>query len=208
MLQRLAVLVCAAGLTVACGQSDAGITTAVKSKLAADDTVKAYQIDVDTDKRVVTLAGDVQTTVAKDQALKLARETDGVRDVVDKLRVTETAPTTGMLDRGNDKPDSRDVDIDADKKAKATGESAGRKTAEAAGKAGAVVTDAALTSAVKSKLLADPDVSGLKIDVDTTNGVVTLRGDVSTKAEANEAVRLARTTEGVRDVVSKLRVRG
>ena len=34
-------------VTVACAQSDPGITTAVKSQFAADDTVKAYQIDVD-----------------------------------------------------------------------------------------------------------------------------------------------------------------
>jgi osmotically-inducible protein OsmY len=190
MLQRLAVLVCAAGLAVACGQTDAGITTAVKSKLAADDTVKAYQIDVDTNRKVVTLSGDVQSTVAKEQALKLARETDGVRDVVDKLTVSETAATTGV-----------------DRDAASMGESAGRRTAEAAGKAGAAVTDAALTSAVKSKLLADPDVSGLKIDVDTSNSVVTLSGNVSTKAEADEAIRLARTTEGVTDVVSKLNVK-
>jgi len=191
MLQRLAVLVCAAGFAVACGQTDAGITTAVKSKMAADDIVKAYQIDVDTNRRVVTLTGEVQTSVAKEQALKLARETEGVRDVVDKLSVTETAATTGALDRG----------------ATSAGESAGRKTAEAAGKAGAVVTDAALTSAVKAKLLADPDVSGLKIDVDTSNGVVTLTGNVSTQAEADEAIQLARTTEGVRDVASKLNVK-
>ena len=190
MLQRLAVLVCAAGLAVACGQTDAGITTAVKSKLAADDTVKAYSIDVDTERRVVTLTGEVQSTLAKDQALKLARETDGVRDVVDKLSVAETAATTGVIERD----------------ASEAGESAGRKTAEAAGKAGGVVTDAAMTSAVKAKLLADPKVSGLQIDVDTTNGVVTLTGNVSTQGEADEAVRLTRTTEGVRDVVSKLRV--
>ncbi len=189
MLQRLAVLVCAAGLTVACGQTDAGITTAVKSKLAADDTVKAYQIDVDTNRKVVTLSGDVQSTVAKEQAVKLALETEGVRDVVDRLTVSETAATTGV-----------------DRDAASVADSAGRRTAEAAGKAGAVVTDAALTSAVKSKFLADPDVSGLKIDVDTSNGVVTLSGNVSTKAEADEAIRLARTTEGVTDVVSKLNV--
>ena len=204
MLQRLAVLVCAAGLSVACGQSDAGISTAVKSKLAADDTVKAYEIDVDTDRRVVTLSGEVQTTVAKDQALKLARETDGVRDVIDKLAVTETAPTTGVLDRDDDDT----LATPDENKAKAAGESTGRRTAEAADKAGAVVTDAALTSAVKSKLLADPKVGGLKIDVDTTNGIVTLSGDVASQAEANEALRLTRSTEGVRKVVSKLRVRG
>jgi hyperosmotically inducible protein len=195
MLQRLAVLVCAAGLTVACGQTDAGITTAVKSKLVADDTVKAYEIDVDTTNRVVTLSGEVQTSVAKEQALKLARETDGVREVDDKRTVSETAASSGMLD-----------DTDLDDKAKATGKDAGRKAAEAADTAGGVVTDAALTSAVKAKLLADPDVRGLKIDVDTNNGVVTLSGDIRTQAEATEAERLARTTEGVRSVISKLRI--
>ena len=46
-------------------QTDAGITSAVKSKLAADDTVKAYQVDVDTNNHVVTLSGDVNTSVAK-----------------------------------------------------------------------------------------------------------------------------------------------
>jgi hyperosmotically inducible periplasmic protein len=200
MLQRLSVLVCAAGLTVACAQSDAGISTNVKSKLAADDMVKAYQIDVDTQDRVVTLTGEVQTSAAKDQALKLARETNGVSDVVDRLKVSETAATTGVLDREAD-------DIKADDKARAEGREAGRKAADAADKAGAVVTDAALTSAVKAKLLADPKVGGLKIDVDTANGVVTLTGDVGTAAEASEAVRLARTTEGVRDVVNRLNVK-
>lgn len=200
MLQRLAVLVCAAGLSVACGQTDAGITTAVKSKLAADATVKAYEIDVDTSNRVVTLSGEVQTSVAKDQAMKLARETDGVREVVDKLHVNETAATTGALD-------DKDLDVEADDKSKAEGRDAGRRTADAADTAGGAVTDAALTSAVKAKLLADPDVSGLRIDVDTANGVVTLNGEVATQAQATEAERLARGTEGVQNVVSKLHVK-
>jgi hypothetical protein len=39
----------------ACSQSDAGVTTAVKSKLIADDTVKAYKMDVDTKDKIVTL---------------------------------------------------------------------------------------------------------------------------------------------------------
>ena len=53
-MKRLAGLISAAVFAVACGQTDAGITTAVKSKMAADDTVKAYQIDVDTSDKVVT----------------------------------------------------------------------------------------------------------------------------------------------------------
>src|SRR5438105_12831270 len=61
MQQRLAILISAASLaiTAACSHSDAGITTAVKAKMAADSQVKASEINVDTHNRVVTLNGTV-----------------------------------------------------------------------------------------------------------------------------------------------------
>jgi hyperosmotically inducible protein len=73
-------------------------------------------------------------------------------------------------------------------------------------KAGDKTADAAITSAVKTKFLADTTVGGLKIDVDTHNGVVTLTGPVKSAAEKAEAVRLARTTTGVKSVVDKLTI--
>src|SRR5512145_2535641 len=76
-----------AALSIACAQTDPGITTKVKSKLAADDTVKAYQIDVDTKDKIVTLSGNVDSQAAKDQAVNLARSTEGVADVVDNITV-------------------------------------------------------------------------------------------------------------------------
>ena len=105
-MRNLAGFVSAAALlfAVACGQTDAGITTAVKSKLAADDTVKAYQVDVDTANKVVTLSGDVETTAQKEHAVVIARNTDGVVDVIDRLRVNPTAATSGV----------GDVDVDVD----------------------------------------------------------------------------------------------
>src|SRR5690348_13605202 len=79
MLQKLATLLSAAGLvmTVACSQTDTGITASVKSKLAVDNTVKAHQVDVDTSKGVVTLTGVVDTAAAKEQAVSIARNTKG-----------------------------------------------------------------------------------------------------------------------------------
>jgi hyperosmotically inducible protein len=71
---------------------------------------------------------------------------------------------------------------------------------------GNVATDAAVTTAVKSKLLADPAVGGLKIDVDTKDGVVTLTGNLATRAEADQAVKVARATDGVVRVVDNLKV--
>jgi len=81
--------------------------------------------------------------------------------------------------------------------AKAQTKSAAKSTANA-------LTDAEITAAVKTKLLADKDVGGLKIDVDTSHGVVTLTGPVSTAAERSTALKLARQTKGVTKVVSKL----
>lgn len=96
---------------VACSQSDAGITTAVKAKLAADDTVKAYEVDVDTQNRVVTLSGDVDTEAQRAHAIMIARNTDGVTDVIDQLRVNPIAATSGV-----------DVDVDVDDDLKEVGE--------------------------------------------------------------------------------------
>ena len=86
MFKRIAAVALVAA-AVGCATSDPGVTTAVKSKLAADDTVKAYQIDVDTQGGVVTLSGAVETQAAKDRAIQLARETDGVSRVEDRLTV-------------------------------------------------------------------------------------------------------------------------
>ncbi len=115
-MKRLTGLVAAAGLafTIACGQTDAGITTSVKSRLAADEAVKAYQVDVDTANKVVTLRGDVETIAQKEQAVRLARETEGVRDVIDQLRVNPTAATTGIGDPDVDADVDADVDVDVD----------------------------------------------------------------------------------------------
>jgi hyperosmotically inducible periplasmic protein len=67
-------------------------------------------------------------------------------------------------------------------------------------------SDSTITSAVKSKLAADPTTSAAKIDVDTSNGVVTLSGRVPTTAEKSDAERLARNTQGVTQVVNNISV--
>ena len=214
MLQRCAAVLAAAIMTVACAQTDAGITTNVKTKLAADDTVKAYQVDVDTRNGVVTLSGDVESAAAKEQAIQIARQTDGVRDVIDQIRVGEAAATAG---RDNDNDNDVDVDVDVDDdlenrarsgaaEVKEEGREAAARAGEVAGNAGAAVTDAAITSAVKTKFLADSTVKGLQIDVDTNNGMVTLNGNVKTRAEADRAMMLARDTNGVKTVHDNLKI--
>ena len=71
---------------------------------------------------------------------------------------------------------------------------------------GETIDDATITTRVKTSLLNDPDVGGLRIDVDTFKGVVTLSGRVKTKQEEARAIELARKIGGVTDVKSTLLV--
>ena len=66
---------------------DATLTAKVKAKLAADPEVTAYTIDVDTSAGVVTLSGTVKTADESAEAEKLARDTEGVQSVVNRLTV-------------------------------------------------------------------------------------------------------------------------
>ncbi|AKC87114.1 BON domain-containing protein [Pseudoxanthomonas suwonensis] len=71
------------------------------------------------------------------------------------------------------------------------------------------VNDTWITTKVKSSLLADTDVSGTDIKVDTVNGVVHLSGTAATQVQADKAKKIARDIEGVASVdTSALRVAG
>ncbi len=282
MVRKSAVILCALALSVATtafAQTDTELSANVKTKLAADETVKASSVKVATADHVVTLTGTVPSQAVKDRALQIARDTTGVTSVLDKLTIgdvpagkTTAQKAAGGVEKGVDKSadavgtaahksagavdKSKEkvgeaaektgeaigtaakatgkavgtaaektadaVGVGADKTKDATAKaadktkdattSAGHKTKEAtsgtAGKAEDAVADAEITTAVKSKLLGDGKTPGLKIDVDTDNGIVTLNGDVATAEARAEAVRLARSTKGVKRVVDKLTVGG
>jgi len=204
MQQRFAILISAASLafSVACSQSDAGITTAVKAKMVTDDTVKASEINVDTHNHVVTLNGTVGSSAEKERAVLIARDTNGVTNVVDDIVVGPVpAATTGTLEQKTENKAH-----EAKEKTEEYGHDAKVKTEKAADKTGEVITDSAITTDIKTKFLAEPGVSGLDIHVETTNGVVTLSGNVKSKAEMEKARSIARDTHGVKRVVSKLKM--
>lgn len=71
---------------------------------------------------------------------------------------------------------------------------------------GETIDDATITTRVKTALLNDPDIGGLRIDVDTFKGVVTLSGAVKSAAERDKAVAIARRIGGVTDVKSTLQI--
>jgi len=237
MVRKSALILCALALSVATtafAQTDTALSADVKTNLAADATVKGSSVKVATDDHVVTLSGTVPSQAVRDRALQIARDTAGVTAVVDKLTIGEAAGKTtaqkaaGGVEKGVDKSadavgtaahksagavdkSKEKVGDAAEKTGEAIGTAAkttGKAVGTAAHKTGEVVTDASITTAVKTKLLGDGETPGLKINVDTEDGVVTLHGDVANAEARAEAVRLARTTKGVKRVVDKLTVGG
>lgn len=69
---------------------------------------------------------------------------------------------------------------------------------------GEVIDDTVITSTVKTKLLADSDVSGFDIDVDTDKGVVELNGVVRSEDESRKAESIAEEVNGVISVKNNL----
>jgi hyperosmotically inducible periplasmic protein len=69
---------------------------------------------------------------------------------------------------------------------------------------GAQVEDNNITARVGRRMVADPDVSRYKIDVDTLQGVVTLRGKVPSDTMKASAEKIANETDGVKSVVNEL----
>lgn len=66
--------------------------------------------------------------------------------------------------------------------------------------------DASLTAKVKTALITAPDLSAMKIDVDTSNGVVTLKGQVKNTDEKVKAEQVASNVTGVTQVVNNLQI--
>jgi len=175
----IAVLAFAVFTTACSQQADIGITTKVKSLLESDRSVaNPAQIQVTTQNKVVTLAGPVDSPATKEHAVTLAKKVDGVKKVVDNLTV---AP--GSV-------------------AAPAAPAAGMQEASPTG----APTDAAITQAVKEKLLQQPETSSVNIAVDTHEGVVTLSGTVKSAEEKDQVIQVARGTQGVQRVEDRLSV--
>jgi osmotically-inducible protein OsmY len=182
--------------------SDTEITTTVKSKLLADKAVSGLKIGVETDNGVVTLTGTVGTAAERAHAANVARHTDGVKRLVDKLTVEkESAASSGIVDKTESGAKKTGEAV------KGTSGTVAKDTEDAAKKTGRFFTDTEITAAVKTKLAADSGVHAMDVHVDTDKGVVTLTGSVRSDAEKADTVRITRDTLGVKNVVNKLTVR-
>jgi hyperosmotically inducible protein len=169
--------------------ADSWLTTKIQAQYFADDDIKARHINVSTRDAVVTLSGFVDTVPQRELAVQIARSTDGVRQVNDRLTLRNEARESGATATSGTAP-------------------APAPSAAAPSQPGSPGTsdDALVTARIQSKFFVDDRVKARRIEVDTRNGVVTLSGEVADETERAQALLLARTTEGVVRVEDHLTV--
>ncbi len=169
--------------------TDSWITMKVHAQFVPEDALEDSDIDVETNKGVVSLSGTVPTAAGRDRAVQIAKATDGVKSVTNRLRIVA----------------ERDTDVAA-----ATGAAAregASETKDAARGAGRAVTDGWLTSKIYADFIDEDALEGSDIDVDVNAGVVTLKGTVPTQAGSARAADVAKAIEGVKSVRNSLKVK-
>jgi len=72
---------------------------------------------------------------------------------------------------------------------------------------GEYLDDSVITTKAKTALLADEEVSGMQVNVETFKGVVQLSGFVDTLSQAQKAEQIVRSVQGVQDVKNDLTVK-
>ncbi len=172
--------------------SDSQIAESIKQNFKADEKLSGADIDVDVDNGVVTLNGKVIGTAEANRAVAIAQSVPGVVRVDSKVEVDRTIT-------------NKDIKDTVEHNEEAVKEQ--QEKNEPKRSLGTVIDDATITAAVKIKFAKDDLVRAYKINVDTKDGMVTLTGTVKSEAEANRAIALAESEEGVKRVSSVLQVK-
>lgn len=176
--------------------TDQQLSQRIAHRLEQSRALRSDHIRVSVKNRVATLSGRVDSRADRLRADRLAR-VKGVRRVDDHLAVAVRATTGTIGDRDRRGTDRGTVGYAKEGTAKAR---------EGVSRTGEAITDGWITTRVKTRFVGDDALKHSKIDVDTSNHVVTLKGFVPSEAGRARAVRIARTTEGVRSVDDRLEV--
>ena len=177
------------------GIRDGWLTMKIHAQFVTEDALDGSNIDVDANNGVVTLTGTVGSEAGRTRAVTIAKTTDGVKNVVDKLRIA----------RAGEK-DASGAAKETGREAGAAGKEAARDAGGATRKGGRAVTDGYLKSKIYSQFLAEDTLEDSDIDITVKSGAVTLTGTVATAAARTRAVALAKQTEGVKSVKDSLKV--
>lgn len=191
---------------------DATITASVKSKLLWNSNTDGLDINVDTANGQVTLTGSAKSGAEKDLAGRIARNTNGVMSVnnriavgapgkVDVAKADAKQAKADMKAAAHDSKEAiKEESHEAKVAAKDNANEAKAKTQEVAHETKEAVTDSWITTKVKSTFLLSRNVDGLDIKVTTRDGVVSLAGDVDSTFERDRAIELAQNIRGVKKV--------
>lgn len=152
---------------------DASITAAIKSKLIWSKNTEGLNTEVTSNAGKVTVKGTAESEASKDLVGRMALNTRGVNSVSNQIVVTPAKPGIAA-------------------KAESTSEEVGEE-----------ISDAWITTKVKSTLLYSSNVRGTDVVVNTKAGVVTLTGNVHSGAERALAIEIADNVRGVKSVEAK-----
>jgi len=192
---------------------DGWLVMKIHSEFVDEDVLSGSNIDVDVKNGVVTLQGTVPSEAGRARAIQAAKNNDGVKNVVDQLRIAPAVHDNGKMDRAQDKT-ARAADKAGDKMAKAADKTedkldkAGDKTASGAKKTGRSIDDGWIKSKIYAQYMTEWNtvLDDSDIDIDVKNNMVTLNGTVKSAAAKAKAVSIAKGTDGVKGVTDNLRV--
>ena len=139
----------------------------------------------------------------KDTDTAIDKTKDAANTAVDKTKEVATDVKNAVSDKFVEwKLTPADIKADLEKGARIVR----TKTVAAGEKVATVADNARIVTVINGKLLADSDLSVLKIDVDADAGTVTLKGHAKSHAAIGKAILLALDTDGVTQVTSLLTV--
>jgi osmotically-inducible protein OsmY len=169
--------------------SNAELERRIKSRLDADDQLRAanLKVNADEDKKVATLSGMVESEALRNKAIDLARHAQPELRIQDQIEITPT-------------------EISRNDYTEQMAREEWAKAKQLGGKVGNWLGDAWIHGKIVAKLIANSKSSQRTVSVDVHNNVVTLRGTVRDAEQKTETERIAKETEGVQWVDNQLKV--
>lgn len=161
---------------------------------ASDDRTVGQKLDraVEKTQQKLAEAGAKTQEAIRENAPKVEQKLNAAGERI-------AAATDKVVDK------TREVARDARDTTAATAK--GAKTEVKTGDTGRAMSDTAITASIKTDLIKDPDLSALKIDVDTKDGVVTLNGLADNEAAKQRAEKMASAVKGVKEVRNFLTIK-
>ena len=148
--------------------SDSVITTKITAKFTENQNLNPLKVSIDTENGVVTLSGFVRDKQAFVDALRIAKNTDGVKTVsANNLNIKRV--NTAFTD--------------------------------------AVITAKVETAVLKAKVLDDESIPLVGINATTTNGVVTLSGQLKSGQSIAFIIKRVNSIRGVKKIITNLEVK-